>query len=146
MAARIKRRAEKPQLWVRHMQVTAVRARVCVTVERTPSSLPQQQASSHLVILCEFTEPVNDLTRAELRIYATDAQLGNREPPAFGVIAVGEQLLRIGTFIRREHWPDVWAMASAGALRCCRIAFTAPTHGQGVVTRLDLGNGDVEED
>ena len=145
MPLRAKRRAAKREILVRDVQVTVVRIGVTVTAERTPNSVPHQQASSQLVIVGELTESLQRQTQIELRIYATEAQLGNKDPPAFGVIGVGEALIRVGAFIRREHWKDVWTLASAGMVKYCRIAFTAPTDDQGLVTRLDVSSAPVED-
>ena len=140
-----KRRTSKHELLVRDMAVTGVRVCVSVTAERTPDSMPRQAANSRILVVGELSEPFCEQQRAELRIYETDAQLGNKDPPAFGVIVVGDGLARIGAFLRREHWADAWTIATAGALRFCRISFTAPTRGQGVVTRLDLSNDRIED-
>jgi hypothetical protein len=53
--------------------------------------------------------------------------------------------VRIGAFVRREHWPEIWTMASQGALTHCRIAFTEPLRGQGLLTRLDVSNASLED-
>jgi hypothetical protein len=140
-----KTRSNKQELLVRHIEVLQVGVCVTVAAERTPDSMPRQLSDSRLVVVGALAEPVNDQTQAELRIYATDAQLGRKYPHAFGVIAVGASLARIGAFLRREHWPDVWAMATAGALKYCRITFTMPKDGQGVLTRLDLSSERMED-
>lgn len=145
MALSSKRRAIKHELLSRDLEVTSVRVCMTISAERTPDSLPRQVADSRLVVVGDLNEPLNEQTRAELRIYETDAQLGKKDPPAFGVIVVGEGLARIGAFLRREHWTDAWTLASGGALRHCRIAFTMPARGQGVVTRLVMSSDRVDE-
>jgi len=140
-----RRRASKHEILVRDIEVTAVRASICVTAERAPDNVPHQAANARLVIVGDLVPPLNGQTRVELRLYATDAQLGNKDPPAFGVIVVGEGLARVGAFVRREHWPDAWTMATAGAVKRCRIAFTMPASGQGVVTRLDVSSDRVDD-
>ena len=140
-----KRRAIKHEMLVREMRIDDVRVCVSVTTERSPNNNTHQQENSRLVIVGGFTEPLHEQTQAELRIYVTDAQLGDRDPPAFGVIVVGQELIRIGAFVQREHWTHIWAVASAGTLNHCRISFTAPTRGQGFVTRLDVSNAPVED-
>ena len=140
-----RRRASKHEILVRDIEVSGVRASMCVTAERAPDNLPHQAASSRLVIVGDLVEPLNEQTRVELRLYATDAQLGRKEPPAFGVIAVGDGVTRIGAFLRREYWADAWTMATAGAVKHCRISFTMPASGQGVVTRLDLSSDRADD-
>lgn len=140
-----RRRASKHEILVRDIEVTGVRASICVTAERAPDNVPHQTANARLVIVGDLVQPLNGQTRVELRLYATDAQLGNKDPPAFGVIVVGEGLARIGAFLRREHWADAWTMANAGAVKHCRISFTMPASGQGVVTRLDVSSDRVDD-
>jgi len=141
----MKRRAVKHETVVRTIDVQLVTMSASITAERGPSNTPQQQATAGLVIVGDMTQPLNDQTRVELRVYATDAQLGNGDPPAFGVIVVGDGTARIGAFVRREYWTEVWAMASQGALKCCRVSFTSPTRGQGLVTGLDMSNGHLDD-
>lgn len=146
MPARPRRRQHEEILW-QWIRVDSVSLSVSMYRHRRRGVPITLECTSHLRVRGTAGEPLRDVRSFEVSVYRQDEdRLSPMNSSAIGAITQVRPHVGGGIWIPTEHYEHIWAMANAGTLRYCSLAFTQPKRGSALVVNASFSNENECED
>jgi len=141
-----RRLRSRPEILARLVRIDSVDASVSVHVDEPRGLPPRRCCRDWLELRGESEEALRDVRQFLVSLHVDERdEPGPARPPAVGAIIQIRPRIQAVIGMAGTTFDRLWALATSGQLRYCRLAFTEPRRGSALIVSAEFSSQTKDE-